>query len=388
MTSRPPFSALAAKALARVQVEQQPVRPDTRAAAIAATAAAIAARKRKQSQRRMRAAVVGGFALAAAIGGLAAGMYAWRSPSATTATTTTTVPAAGVASGVVGAVEIVRGGSSLPIRDGTSLSAGDRVHAQDDARASLLLPTGTRLIVESGGDVRLSDAGATQVHALASGSVRADVAKLTSGERFIIRTGDAEVEVRGTSFRVAQVAPDPSCGGGTRTRVDVYEGTVVVRAAGAETPVTAGEHWPRCTAPRTDVAPAPTAKPTTRLAPSAAPPIAPPPASSAPPASTEIARTMGDEPPPPSELSTQNDLFAQAVAAKRSGQNAAAVAAFERFLSRYPSSPLAETATAERMKLLATYDQGRAAAAARDYLARYPRGYARRDAEAIAGTSP
>jgi hypothetical protein len=292
---------------------------------------------------------------------------------------------------VVGIVEVVRGGSPVAINDGAPLSAGDQVHARDDARASLLLPSGTRLIVESGGDVRLSDPGATQVHALTSGSVRADVAKLTSGERFIIRTTDAEVEVRGTSFRVAQVAPDPACGAGTPTRVDVYEGTVVVRAKGGETLVTAGGHWPRCIGPKTEVVPGPMAKPTAtaRLALSAAPPNAPrPSASVAPPASTEIARTIGDEPLPASELSTQNDLFAQAVAAKRNGQNAAAVAAFERFLTRYPSSPLAETATAERMKLLATYDQARAAAAARDYLARFPRGYARRDAEAIAGTNP
>jgi len=62
---------------------------------------------------------------------------------------------------------------------------------------------------------------------------------------------------------------------------------------------------------------------------------------------------------------------------------ARAVAAFERFLGKYPSSHLAENAAAERMKLLAATDPAKAAGAARQYLAKYPSGFARDDAKAI-----
>ena len=68
---------------------------------------------------------------------------------------------------------------------------------------------------------------------------------------------------------------------------------------------------------------------------------------------------------------------------KRGGDVAQAIAAFERFLARYPSSYLAENAAAERMKLLASSDPTRAVAAARQYLAKYPAGFARDDAKAL-----
>ena len=54
----------------------------------------------------------------------------------------------------------------------------------------------------------------------------------------------------------------------------------------------------------------------------------------------------------------------------------------------YPRSPLREAADAQRMNILAGIDRARARAAAREYLARYPRGFARADAEAIAPDLP
>jgi hypothetical protein len=82
-----------------------------------------------------------------------------------------------------------------------------------------------------------------------------------------------------------------------------------------------------------------------------------------------------------SDLAAQNDLFADGIAAKNHGDSAAAVAAFERFVARYPDSALAENAAVERMKLLGSTEAGRAAA--RDYLARYPAGVARGAANAL-----
>jgi hypothetical protein len=69
--------------------------------------------------------------------------------------------------------------------------------------------------------------------------------------------------------------------------------------------------------------------------------------------------------------------------AKRRGDLRGAVASFDRLLSRYPDCPMAQSAAAERMKLLATTDRARASDAARDYLRRYPAGFARDDAESL-----
>jgi outer membrane protein assembly factor BamD (BamD/ComL family) len=91
--------------------------------------------------------------------------------------------------------------------------------------------------------------------------------------------------------------------------------------------------------------------------------------------------------PPPgatrSQLAEQNDLYASAIAARERGDSAAAIALFERLVLKYPAAPLAESAWAERMKIFATTDPRRAIDAAREYLARYPVGFARADAETI-----
>ena len=84
-----------------------------------------------------------------------------------------------------------------------------------------------------------------------------------------------------------------------------------------------------------------------------------------------------------STLGEQNDLFAEAIVAKRSGESQIALATFDRFLATYPSSPLAQSAAVERMRLLRAAQSPRAIAAARQYLARYPNGFARAEAEAI-----
>jgi hypothetical protein len=252
--------------------------------------------------------------------------------------------------------------SSVPLDAERTLARGSRLIVGPVAGANLALSTGSRVAIEPGSDVTLAGEGRSAVFELGAGSLRADVAKLAAGDRFLVHTVDSEVEVRGTSFRVSVVLPDPACGDGTTTYVKVYEGTVVVRRNGHEESVGRGEEWPRgCAAA---LAPRPVA-----LAE----------------AKTETVRP-GPRPAlrtDPSNLAAQNDQFAEAMSVKRRGDPAAALAAFDRFLAMHPASHLAENAAAERMKLLVTIDRAAARAAARQYLQKYPSGFARNDARDI-----
>jgi outer membrane protein assembly factor BamD (BamD/ComL family) len=74
--------------------------------------------------------------------------------------------------------------------------------------------------------------------------------------------------------------------------------------------------------------------------------------------------------------------------AKAKGDKPRALSALQRFESRYPASPLAESATVERMKLLASTDPKAAAAVAKRYLAHFPDGFARDVAEGIVANRP
>ena len=82
--------------------------------------------------------------------------------------------------------------------------------------------------------VRLTALDATQRFDVESGTLEAEVAKVPLGGRFIVATGDAEVEVKGTRFEVAVVPTPSACAPFARTQVMVQEGVVVVRFAGGE----------------------------------------------------------------------------------------------------------------------------------------------------------
>jgi hypothetical protein len=284
-------------------------------------------------------------------------------------------------------------GSSAPAVIGRALHAGSRLIVDPSGGATLSLSTGTHLEVEPGSQLSVIEDNRAQIFALNTGSLHADVAKLAKDERFIVRTTDAEVEVRGTSFVVDVVPSDPACGNGTTTRVKVFEGVVIVRAGGQEDAVARGEHWPRgCRQLPTLKVPALAAPAhAALLRPAKVEPPRPPPATvglgSAPELQPPAAQASSPAAPAQrassSTLAEENNLFAEGMLARRNGNVPLAVEKMERFLDRYPASHLAENAAAERMRFLRALDPAKATAAARQYLQRYPNGFARAEAEAI-----
>ena len=84
-----------------------------------------------------------------------------------------------------------------------------------------------------------------------------------------------------------------------------------------------------------------------------------------------------------SDLAGQNDLFIEGTQAWHRGDGQAALGAFDQLLARYPGGQLAENASVQRMRVLRSIAPERAASSARDYLGRYPSGYARAEAEAV-----
>jgi hypothetical protein len=357
----PRYARLASRVLARTEIPAAPVpSPADRAAAIAAVAVAIRARAQRQRVRVGARAMTG----VAAVFALAFGISRYI-------TQQQQVPGFSGLTAARGDVQIVarlvKANATLESpqtanAESWTLSAGSRVFAPLDGRVMLSLSSGTSVLVHEGGDVSIVGTGTVQVFRVDAGSVEFQVAKLSPGARFLVDTSDAEVEVRGTRFRVS-IAPDP-CANGTLTRVGVTEGVVAVRRAGIEVRVRAGEQWPaECDEARIPVVPA-----------SALPRAAP--ATPATPVYRESA------------LGEQNALFAVAVAARRRGDTNGAIAALDQLLSRYPSSPLDESANAERLRVMRAAGSARAEEAARTYLARYPNGFARAEAEAVLAGDP
>jgi len=256
-----------------------------------------------------------------------------------------------------GSVTIERGSALV---NAAAAQQGDVVACKGaDCRAELVLPSGSLAAIHGDTRVALSSTSEVQLLGLDAGSARFDVVKLRPGERFIVKTIDAEIEVRGTSFRVTVAEQEP-CKGAGRTRVEVFEGTVVVRHAANDNVLTAGQQWPvaPCALPPSTTSSTST---TAASAPTPAPALAP----KAPATSS-------------SDLSAHNALWAEAVAAKKRGDNSAALAGFTKYLAKYPNGFLAEAAEVERMRLLtgpARVD------AARAYLAKHPNGYARAEAQ-------
>jgi ferric-dicitrate binding protein FerR (iron transport regulator) len=358
----PRYARLASNAVA--DLDAAPLAPPDageRARVIAALARQLEARaRRRQRARRSLTSIAVAAGLLAVVGGW---WGARHSPGLATNGPPPAAPSPQIVAHPVGTGSslVVASGTSRaePLDDGRTLAAGSRVVTPADGRATLSFSSGTTGLLHEGTDMTVTSDGAAQIMHLDAGAVDFHVAKLAPGERFIVDTPDAEVEVRGTRFRVSVVSPEATCGDGTSTRVMVTEGVVVVRHADREDRIGAGNPWPSGCAASTEVAAISDRRAPARVAPQAA-----------------------------STLAEQNDLFTSAVAAKRRGDARSALAAFDRFLANYPRSPLVESATVERMRLLHTTDPARGSAAASDYLARYPNGFAHAEAEAILAERP
>ncbi|HVR64348.1 MAG TPA: FecR domain-containing protein, partial [Polyangia bacterium] len=279
------------------------------------------------------------------------------------------------------------------LTEGTALPAGIRLGAPGDGEVRLGTAAGTALTLERSASLTVAEAGSTLRFTLHTGAVRARVAPLLAGERFIVDAGSAQIEVHGTAFRVAIVTAGGGCADARRTAVTVSEGVVTVRARGDEARLTAGTTWQSPCAPVAAIAlPGPAHR---RAAPAAkgrlaAPRSDPTPTAPAPPAGTRAeaapAPVPVPVPVPASVLAAQNDLFAAAVRAKNHGRADEAAALFARLALEYPQGPLAESAAAQRIKVLAAGgDRAAAVRAAREYLDRYPAGFARADAERLRG---
>jgi predicted anti-sigma-YlaC factor YlaD len=212
--------------------------------------------------------------------------------------------------------------------------------------------------------------GSTTRVALAEGELDLSVAPLAAGERFLVVTGDAEVEVRGTIFHV-EAHED------RLAAVAVSEGKVEVRTAGAHTLVPAGGSW---RAPAPVVAPAP--PPALPSAP------APPPVTVATPARGPAPRVRSRPVAAAPQPEAQRDpgaAFSEGVALIGRGDYAAGAEKLAQFSQQSPADGRAEDAAF--LAVVALQRAGRpdaAAEAARRYLARYPSGYRRAEAEAIA----
>lgn len=228
------------------------------------------------------------------------------------------------------------GGLVYPLSSDHEWLAGERLRS-DALPLALSAADGTTITLQPRSDLKLVRADTQSWLRLASGGVSVHVAKLRADERFVIVTPDAEVEVRGTRFHVAIAAPDGACGGGTATRVVVDEGVVVVRSAGRSFGVEAASRWPAaCAEPSV-----PASSPSRPAGPAKRPSKGPPSLRSAP----------GEEVTAPSTLATENNLFGAALKAERAGDRRSAAQLLEVLVSRFPASPLKESAEKARARL-------------------------------------
>ncbi|MDP2272810.1 MAG: FecR family protein [Archangium sp.] len=277
--------------------------------------------------------------------------------------------AAGLLGGLVAALVLSRGGPEAPqaqvleaglatattgqgtrvVADGDALGAGARLKTPHEGHLRLGFAEGTQLWLGEKTDVRVEKLGLERRFALVEGRLSASVIKLKTGERFVIETARAEVEVKGTQFQVDAQAATEGCPAG-QTVVSVEEGVVAVRAEGVEVLVKAGErHAVGC-------------PPSVQVEPDA---VAP-----------QLRKKRRSVPPASSSLAKMNAQYARAMALKREGRPLAAAKALRAMREAFPMGPLDEAAAVEELRLLEQVDLPAARAAAKAYLLEYPDGYA------------
>ncbi len=261
------------------------------------------------------------------------------------------------------AVLTPQGGQAVALSAGMPVEEGARIVTMQGGSAQLKLRSGTELAVGASAELEVQGLADHQRFRLAAGRATVHVRPLARGQRFVLSTEDAELEVHGTRFEVESTQVDAACDVATATRVAVFEGRVVVRHGADVVSLEAPAHWPECGA-------------TGQLAPDVVP---------------EQEATLEAQPPPApaprkeqrASLNELNARYREAIAAKRRGDSKRALELFQQFYERYPHSQLAEAARVEALRLLGRTDVEAARAAAKEYLARHPRGFARDEAKAL-----
>jgi hypothetical protein len=321
---------------------------------------------RKRGKARIAIVLVAAAALAVLVGGL------WRGLPPSAEVVARLIPSS---TGVL----VIRGAESrVPLPNAEQpLSGGDVVTTVVDASASMRLASGAEVNIGPSTRVALARAqtGDEQID-LSIGEVGLRIPPLGAGGSFRVQTPDARVVVHGTAFvvRVSQRVSSP----GTITEVRVSEGKVSVEHQGSQLDLLPGQSWssketlaaesvPAVVAP---AAPAPAA-PAVQTAEATLPPLAAKP--------TKTAKND------PSALAEQNRLFAAASAARRRGDDRAALGQWNQLLLRYPESPLAPEARVERFRALKRLGRDvEAAREARRYLLDHQSGAARDEARGVA----
>ena len=342
-------------------------------------AARIVVQNRQLAQRSLsRRRQVWWVAAAALLGSLSLLWVLERTPSALPGTASQATPAS--ARLVAGEASLSQQGVLLPLGASPFDVSGEApiLVTRADQAAEVRLSSDTAVKVEGASEVgldrRQTATGGFEEHVrLRAGSVALRVPKLGERGKVAVETPDSWIEVHGTQFSVRWVQRAPLA---PFTEVKVKEGKVLVRSReGASRFLGAGEEW-RSSAEQPIAAAPPAAPPPIATVPPAAPPKAPAPVAVVP------------EPPPAvsaSELAAQNRLLEGAELARKSGMPALALERLDTLMQRYPKAELAHNAHVQRFRLL--WSMGRRAesmSAARQYLERYPEGFARDEAQRYA----
>lgn len=327
--------------------------------------------------RRRRALPWFAAAAAAVIALGAAGGLGWfHSGQPSRAVAVSEPPSAGEARLVAGEVSVRRNGQATPLHTGDVFVGGELVSTAAYSVAEIGIASG-RAELEGSSELEIVQPTPSERRLrLGTGSVDVDLPhKLGSGKHLIVETPDAEVMVIGTAFTVAVGREH----GAASTHVRVRRGTVWIMQGGKQRAVLrAGDEW---TSPLATAAAAstPVATPETRV-PAVSRAARGSSRRSAPVHGATAARVVES-----GTLAEENRLFQSGLTARNSGDAAGAADTFATLLSRYPRSVLREQALAEQFRALERAGRGSAAAvAARRYLAGYPNGFARADAERIA----
>lgn len=335
---------LAARTLkqAHESVREAPDSPEARANAVAAMQAAMSTPPARRARRGLQF-----LALAAGLGALVASGLALRPETGARVVSEDGAFAAGHRFSPGARVESGPSPLRLELASGVILT---------------LTPHTTLVLANQGVELRVE-----------RGVAAAEIAPRTEG--FTIDCGDTQVFTRGARL---EVSPGAGCDG--RTRVEVFEGEATLPDGAVLKP---HETWPRCAAAVRLIAPPPAPLPVAPIAePTRAPRVAPQPSTVTPPKPAQETARAREE-----RLAKQNQLYLEAMSLQRGGDTAGALERLSQVLQD-PTSPLAETALAQKVRWLSTTRRDAAREAAREYLRRFPMGFARAEAEQLVLEQP